>query len=170
MDWLQSVWEQAQRGAMWLWSVITGSLMYLAGGPSAALSALFIVMLLDLVCKIVSLSVNSGGFFKAINAGHIRSSKMFSGTAIKFFGYYALAIVAYQLKCAGTVEIATTVAELLASAIYMFLLLVEGTSVFEHLRDAGLTTLTPLQRRFEREIDKIAEGDDYPINKGGDSW
>lgn len=91
---------------------------------------------------------------------------MFKGTAIKFFGYYALAVVAHQLQCVTPMP---QLSEVLSAVIYMFLLIVEGISVFENLSEAGLTTLKPLQRRFEREIEKIATGNDAPTHtKGGD--
>lgn len=155
--WLHNVWQHAQSGALWLWSSITGLLLYLVGGPSAALSALFTVMVADLICRLVAESVQAGGFFMAIRTRHIRSKAMFKGTAIKFFGYYVLAVVAYQLQRVTPIP---QLSEVLSAVIYMFLLIVEGISVFENLTEAGLTSLKPLQRRFERERDRLEGGDD----------
>lgn len=167
LNWLRSVWEHARNGVMWLWSFITGTLMYLVGGPSAALSALFIVMIADLLCRLVAESVQAGGFFMAIKTRHIRSKAMFRGTALKFFGYYVLAVVAYQLQRVTPIP---QLSDVLSAVIYMFLLIVEGISVFENLTEAGLTSLQPLKRRFEREMDKLEHGGDAPVvsQQGGD--
>lgn len=166
LAWLRNVWEHAHNWTLWAWSTATGYLMYLAGGPSAALSALFTVMMIDLLCRLVSESVQAGGFFCAIKTRHIRSKDMFRGTAIKFFGYYALAVVAYQLKRVTPIP---QLSEMLSAVIYMFLLIVEGISVFENLAEAGLTSLRPLQRRFEREMHKLETGEGAPTNgQGGD--
>lgn len=154
--WLHGLWQYAQNGAMWLWSSATGLLMYLVGGPSAALSALFIVMIADLLCRLVAESIQAGGFLMAIKTRHIRSKAMFRGTALKFFGYYVLAVVAYQLRRVTPIP---QLSEVLSAVIYMFLLIVEGISVFENLTEAGLTSLQPLKRRFEREMDKLEHGD-----------
>jgi phage-related holin len=157
--WLHGLWQHAQNGVMWLWSSVSGLLLYLAGGPSAALSALFIVMIVDLICRLVAESIHAGGFFVAIKSRHIRSKAMFRGTALKFFGYYVLAVVAYQLKRVTPIP---QVSDMLSAVIYMFLLIVEGISVFENLSEAGLTSLQPLKRRFEREMEKLEHGDDGP--------
>lgn len=134
--------------------------MYLVGGPSAALSALFIVMIADLLCRLVAESVQAGGFFMAIKTRHIRSKAMFRGTALKFFGYYVLAVVAYQLQRVTPIP---QLSEMLSAVIYMFLLIVEGISVFENLTEAGLSSLQPLKRRFEREMEKLEHGDGAPV-------
>lgn len=163
MHWLRSVWEHAQNWAMWAWSAATGYLMWLVGGPSVALSALFTVMGIDFVCKLVAESVKAGGFFRAIRLGMVRSKKAFIGTALKFFGYFALAAAAHQLR---RVTLWPQLSEVLASAVYMFLVFVELISIIENLDEAGLTTLRPLQRRFERERDKLEYPEDITYTHG----
>ena len=167
MNWLRSVWRHAQDWTLWAWSAITGYLMWLVGGPSATFSALLIVMCLDFVCKMVAESVKAGSFFRAIKQHKIQSKKAFRGTAIKFFGYYVLAVVAYQLRRVTPIP---QLSEVLSAVIYMFLLIVEGISVFENLTEAGLTSLQPLKRRFEREMNRLEMGDEPPRanQQGGD--
>ncbi len=160
MNWLRSVWEHAQNWAMWAWSAVVGYLMWLVGGPSVALSALFTVMGIDFACKLVAESVKAGGFFRAIRLGTVRSKKAFTGTALKFFGYFALAAAAHQLR---RVTPFPQLSEVLSSAVYMFLVIVELISITENLDEAGLSSLRPLQRRLVREREKLERGDEAPV-------
>jgi len=116
-------------------------------------------MCIDFACKLVAESVKAGGFFRAIHLGMIQSKRAFRGTALKIFGYFALAAAGHQLQ---RVTMWPQLSEVISSAIYMFLVFVELISITENLDEAGLTSLRPLQRRFQNEVKKLEQGGDDP--------
>ena len=134
------------------WSSILGVILYLIE-PNAALEAVGVAVLLDLITRLGAESVKAGGFFIAWKTGRIESKKLFRGTGIKIAAYLTLAILAKQ--AAGMGAVVGVVPFMFSTIVYPFLFLVESISIGENLIDAGAVSITPLLLRFKREQAKM---------------
>ena len=64
--------------------------------PGASFYALWIVVTLDLISRLITESVNHGGFVKAVRDGHIKSDKACKGTMMKITAYFFMCVIATQ--------------------------------------------------------------------------
>jgi len=152
-----------QLANLWCWAggVLLGVFCYLVE-PTAAFYALWIAVLLDLLTKVVALSVSHGGFIAATRARFIRSHTMFCKTAIKIVAYFTLTVLAHQSKAIVDIE---AVPILFSSVIYSALFLVEVHSIIENLIGAGADDLKPLLLRLEREKQRVLAGEENTKGK-----
>ncbi|GBF35480.1 hypothetical protein DCCM_4609 [Desulfocucumis palustris] len=137
-----------------LGGIFLGVLTYLVA-PTAAFYALWIAVVIDLLTRLVALSVKYGGFWQATRQSQISSKKMFHGTAIKIAAYFFMTVLAHQSKYIVEIE---AVPVLFSSIIYCLLFLVEVHSIIENLIDAGAEDLKPLLLRFKREKTRVMQG------------
>lgn len=143
-----------------LGGILLGVLTYLVA-PTAAFYALWIAVFIDLLTRLVALSVKYGGFWQATKQSHISSKKMFHGTAIKTIAYFFMTVLAHQSKYIVEIE---AVPIFFSSIIYCLLFLVEVHSIVENLIDAGAEDLKPLLFRFNREKAKAMQGGSNLLN------
>lgn len=122
--------------------------------PGAAFFGLWVVVACDLVSRIVTESVNHGGFVKAIKEGHIRSDKAMQGTFVKIIAYFVMCVIAAQ---ATKIIPYDTASELVANIIYSILFFVELLSIAENFLEAGVTEFSWLKRFSQNKLEKICE-------------
>ncbi len=130
-----------QRGLRFI-SLLWAGFYYLVE-PDAAFLAVLIAVLLDLVTKIVSVVVSSGGATAAIRGGHLSSQRVFTGTFVKLVAYLSLGILAAQVQHIADLEVASILSK---TVVFSFLFTVESVSILENLVAAGLTDLKVLLR------------------------
>ena len=113
--------------------------------PDAAFIAVMVLVALDFITKLTAISVRRGGVIGAVSKGHISSKAAFTGTCVKLIAYFALGVLAVQVKYVAQSD---TAAILSKTVIYGFLFMVEAISIIENLVEAGLKSLTPLLNRL----------------------
>lgn len=117
--------------------------------PDAAFMAVWIAVIMDLVTKLISLAVPSGGFVPALRQGRISSRQAFSGTFVKLVAYFALGVVATQARYVASSEVASVLAR---TVVFSFLFTVEAISILENLLALGLGNLEPLLRALRPAV------------------
>lgn len=148
----------------WILGCLVGVLTYLVE-PGAAFYALWVVVALDLISRLITESVNHGGFIKAVKDGHIQSDKVLKGTAIKITAYFFMCVIAAQ-----SIRIFPwqTAAELFGNIVYSILFFVEVLSILENFMEAGVEEFNWLRRFAKRKLEQIVE-DGETIYTGGDN-
>ncbi len=145
---LYAAWTEAleQRWVRVL-SLLWAGFYYLAE-PDAAFLAVLIAVLLDLVTKLVSIVVSSGGVTAAIRGGHLSSQRAFMGTFVKLIAYFSLGILTAQVQHIANLEIASVLSK---TVVFSFLFTVEAVSILENLVAAGLTDLKVLLEALRKK-------------------
>ncbi len=118
-------------------SIFIGTLTYVLFPEQAYLTAFCTVlgiMVLDVVTKYYSISVNHGGLWKSIKSKHINSNKMWEGTSRKIFTYM---IIFIMIGLSYRVSPVAGAASFLGTIVYSLLFLRECQSILENLEDAG---------------------------------
>lgn len=147
----------------WLGGFLVGAFTYLVG-PGPAFYALWIAVACDLLSRLITESVNHGGFFKAIKEGHIQSDKAFRGAKLKIPAYFFICIFAAQIE-----KFPYEYAYLASSVIYGIFFFVELESTCENFLEAGVEEFSWLKRFSRRKLEKIVE--EEGINpREGDSY
>ncbi|MEN6325771.1 MAG: phage holin family protein [Syntrophomonas sp.] len=131
-----------------------GGICYLVD-PGAPLYALWIAVVLDLISRVFAEAKNHGGFYRAAVEGHIRSDKMFQGTAIKIVAYFFMCIIAAQAKYVFHYDAA---AQFFGSIVYSILFLVEIWSMAENFQEAGVETFAWISVFSRKKLEAICEG------------
>lgn len=151
----------------WGAGCLIGLLTYLVA-PGAAFYALWIVVACDLVSRIMTESINHGGFWKALKDGHIRSDKAMQGTSIKIVAYFIMCVLAAQATRMIPYE---TSSDLVANIIYSVLFFVELLSIAENFMEAGIEEFKWLQRFSNKKLQEICgeEEGDSNANRGDES-
>lgn len=114
--------------------------------PDAAFMAVMVLVALDFITKITAISVRRGGIVDAVVQGEISSKTAFTGTCVKLIAYFALGVLAVQVRY---VALSETAAILSKTVVYGFLFMVEAISILENLVDAGLDNLTPVLNKLK---------------------
>ncbi len=118
-------------------SILIGTLTYVLFPEQAYLTAfcaVLAIMVLDVVTKYYSISVNHGGLWKSIKLKHINSNKMWEGTSRKIFTYM---IIFIMIGLSYRVSPVAGAASFLGTIVYSLLFLRECQSILENLEDAG---------------------------------
>lgn len=143
-----------------VWGVAAGLLWWVIDPTLAsAFTAIWVLVGFDFLTKVMALSVQKGGFVNAIRAGTIRSDIAFERTFMKILGYFILMAVAGMARYLVYLSLP---ARALEALVYGFLFMVEAISIVENLVASGLSQLSPLLLRFEKEKDKL-------VGEGGES-
>ena len=116
-----------------LWGALVGALLFLVGVPDAPLYALLVVMSIDLITKIRSLSSANGGYINATRSGVIRSRLIFRGTFDKLISYSMVICLVHMSQY----FIPLFAAQLFKSMAYGFLYYVEGHSCLENMQSGA---------------------------------
>ncbi len=145
----------------WLGGSFIGVITYLVE-PGAAFYGLWIVVACDLVSRILTESVNHGGFFKAIKEGHIRSDKAMQGTFVKIIAYFIMCVLAAQ---ASKIIPYDTASGLIANIIYSVLFFVETLSIAENFIEAGVEEFQWFKKFANKKLKETCE-DDNTYNYG----
>lgn len=135
----------------WLVGFLAGAFTYLVG-PGPAFYALWIAVACDLLSRLITESVNHGGFFKAIKEGHIQSDKAFRGAKLKIPAYFFICVFAAQIE-----KFPYEYAYLASSVIYGIFFFVELESTCENFLEAGVEEFAWLKRFSRRKLEKIVE-------------
>ena len=141
---------------------VLGAICYLVD-PGAPLYALWIIVVLDLISRLFAQAKNHGGFYLAATEGHIRSDKMFRGTAVKIVAYFFMCVVAAQAKYVFGYAAA---AQLFGSIVYSILFLVELWSMAENFQEAGVETFKWISLFSRKRLEKLCDG---TLQEGGTS-
>ncbi len=136
----------------WLGGIFMAMLAYLIGEPGAAFYALWIAVGCDLVSRLITESVNHGGFIRAIREGHIQSDKALSGAKLKIPAYFIMCVFAAQIT-----RFPYDYAYVAASVIYGIFFFVELESVCENFIEAGVEEFAWLKRFSKRKLEQIVE-------------
>ncbi len=118
-------------------SVIVGAIFYMLFPEQSFFTAACAVMMLavvDVFTKYYALSVNDGGFIKALKDKHINSESMWRGTSRKLITYLVLFLMAglsYRITPIAVVS------NVISTIVYSMLFFRECQSILENLRDAG---------------------------------
>ncbi len=139
----------------WAFGCLIGMITYLVA-PGAAFYGLWIVVVCDLASRIMTESVNHGGFWQALKDGHIRSDKAMQGTSIKIVAYFIMCVLAAQATRMIPYE---TASELIANIIYSVLFFVELLSVAENFMEAGIEEFNWLKRFSKKKLTEICGED-----------
>lgn len=138
------------------WGMLVGALWWVVDPSlSSAFAAVWTLVGLDLLSKLLALAVQSGGIISAIRTGAVRSDIAFRKTFVKILGYFILTAVAGLARFVTQLPLADGA---FRSVVYGFLFVVETISITENLVAAGLTQLKPLLLRLERETDELRGG------------
>lgn len=129
--------------------------------------ALVSALVLDILTKYYSISVQNGGLKNAIKTRKISSSSLWIGTQRKIISYLVIMVL-----CGLSVRVTmlTSVAVFLSTVAYSIMFLRESQSCVENLIDAGHEDLEWLLFWLKRKQDKVLETEDIksPIEKGID--
>lgn len=136
----------------WLGGIFMATLAYLIGEPGAAFYALWIAVGCDLISRLITESLNHGGFILAIKEGHIQSDKALSGAKVKIPAYFIMCIFAAQIT-----RFPYDYAYVAASVIYGIFFFVELESVCENFIEAGVEEFAWLKRFSKRKLEQIVE-------------
>ena len=135
----------------WLGGFLVGAFTYLVG-PGPAFYALWIAVACDLLSRLITESVNHGGFFKAIKEGHIQSDKALRGAKLKIPAYFFMCVFAAQIE-----KFPYEYAYLASSVIYGIFFFVELESTCENFLEAGVEEFSWIKRFSRRKLEKIVE-------------
>ena len=137
----------------WAGGILFGIISYLVQ-PGAAFYALWVVVALDLVSRLITESVNHGGFFKAVRDGHIQSDKACKGTMMKIVAYFFMCVIATQ-----SIRIFPwqTAAELFGNIIYSVLFFVEVLSIAENFMEAGVEEFNWLKKLANKKLKETCD-------------
>ena len=144
----------------WLVGFLAGAFTYLVG-PGPAFYALWIAVACDLLSRLITESVNHGGFFKAIKEGHIQSDKAFRGAKLKIPAYFFMCVFAAQIE-----KFPYEYAYLASSVIYGIFFFVELESTCENFLEAGVEEFSWLKRFSRRKLEKIVEEEGVNLREG----
>ena len=138
--------------------------------PGAAFFALWIVVGMDLISRLITESSNHGGFYKAVKGGHISSDKALHGTMMKIIAYFFMCVIATQSFKIFPWESA---AELFGNIVYSILFFVEVLSIAENFMEAGVDEFKWVKKFSNKKLKEMCEEDDtynyYNYgNHGGD--
>lgn len=140
----------------WLGGFLIGVATYLVE-PGAAFIGLWITVACDLVSRVMTESVNHGGFWKALKDGHIRSDKAMQGTSIKIVAYFIMCVIATQ---AGRIVPYEVISGLITNIIYSVLFFVELLSIAENFIEAGIEQFKWLKRFSKNKLKDVCGEDD----------
>lgn len=113
----------------WIGSILFPEPMYLYGAL-----AVFSLIIVDLLTRLVAIKRQSGGWAKAFTKHKINSKSFAKGTINKMMVFMVLMIMsaaAYQMMIIADVAIWFT------QFVFVFLFITEGISILENLMDAG---------------------------------
>lgn len=147
----------------WLGGSFIGIVTYLVQ-PGAPFYGLWIVVACDLISRIITESVNHGGFWSALKNGHIRSDKAMQGTVIKIIAYFMMCVIAAQVNQIIPWE---TASGLVSNIIYSVLFFVEVMSIAENFLEAGVEEFQWFKRFSKNKLKEVCgedggESDDKP--------
>ena len=125
----------------WLAGFVMAIVAYLIGEPGAAFYALWIAVAMDLVSRVMSESVQHGGFLKAVKDGHIKSDKALSGAKLKIPAYFIMCVFAAQIM-----KFPYEYAYVGSCVIYGIFFFVEMESTCENFIEAGLEEFSWLKK------------------------
>lgn len=137
----------------WLGGIFIGVVSYLVQ-PGAAFFALWIVVGLDLASRLITESVNHGGFLKAVRNGHIQSDKACKGTMMKITAYFFMCVIATQ-----SIKIFpwASAAELFGNIVYSVLFFVEVLSIAENFMEAGVEEFGWLRKLARKKLKETCD-------------
>jgi hypothetical protein len=138
---VQYSWKLISNEFFYIGGVILGYLLYLTGLTVEQLQSVFLIIFLDIGTRV---------WAEIKNKRQVLSRKMFYGFAGKVTSYMILFIF---------VNHAFYIGDILSYIIFGGFSLVEGRSIYENLKDAGMKHLELIGRRIENEIDRFEEGD-----------
>ncbi len=135
-------------------SIALSTILYILFPEQAYLTAFCAVlgvMLLDVITKYYSISVNHGGLWKSIKMRFISSNKMWEGTSRKIFTYL---IVFIMIGLSYRVTPIAGVSTFLGTVVYSVLFLRECQSILENLEDSGADVgwLTAIVKKRKNKI------------------
>ena len=151
--------------AAWVLGCIVGIITFLVE-PGAAFFALWIVVVLDLISRLIAESVNHEGFFNAVKNSHIQSDKVLRGTAVKITAYFFMCVIAVQSAYIFPWQ---TAAELFGNIVYSILFFVEVLSIAENFTEAGVKEFNWLRRFTKRKLEQIVEDGEITYTGGDNS-
>ena len=114
-----------------------------------------------MLSRLITESVNHGGFFKAIKEGHIQSDKAFRGAKLKIPAYFFMCVFAAQIE-----KFPYEYAYLASSVIYGIFFFVELESTCENFLEAGVEEFSWLKRFSRRKLEKIVEEEGVNLREG----
>ena len=140
----------------WLGGSFIGVITYLVQ-PGAPFYGLWIVVACDLISRIITESVNHGGFWVALKEGHIRSDKAMQGTFIKIIAYFIMCVIAFQATKIIPYE---TASGLVSNIIYSVLFFVETMSIAENFIEAGVQEFQWFKRFSKKKLTEVCGEDE----------
>ena len=150
VGWLQRLWQEVLTVNLWATLV---SVFYFLTIPDPAFIAIWIMVALDFISRLMAEVMKAGSLLGAFNSRRIESKKARQGI-MKVLGYYILCVAANQAACFGS-----TPGFIIKAIILGYIFMIELISVVENLIDASVKNLNPLLLRFKKERDKLIEGD-----------
>lgn len=128
-------------------------------------AAVFAIMALDLLTKLIALSRRSGGFFKAIKTHKITSAAFAKGTIDKLIIFAVMLIIC---GCAYRLVVIADIAVWFTQIVFTLMFLRDLLSIIENLSDAGVGGLGPFRKVVKKKMSEFVDPDDTE-NIGGNS-
>ena len=152
-----------------IWIALVSAINYVLFPDDAFVPAAIAVgsaMILDILTKYYAVSVNNGGFRKALRSRKLSSASLWKGTQRKIISYLVIMVL-----CGLSVRVTmlTSVAVFLSTVAYSIMFLRESQSIIENLIDAGHEDLEWFLFFLKRKQQKVLEEDGHitnPIEQG----
>lgn len=126
--------------------------------------AVFAIMALDLLTKLIALSKQNKGFFKAIKKHKITSAAFAKGTFDKLIIFAVMLIIC---GCAYRLVVIADIAVWFTQIVFTLMFLRDLLSIIENLSDAGIRGLGPFKKVVKKKWEEYVEPDDPA--EGGNS-
>lgn len=148
MDYLTTNWLIKAVGGFFV-----ATFSFLIGEVDAAFIALWVLVGIDTITKVVGLVYNAGGFKLAVLTKVVTSEKLRSKFCTKAFAYIVI-IIAANMLCVIVPDIrflGSEWAKIACSFVYSFLAITEILSIVENLVEMGFDSLKPLVFFFKKK-------------------
>lgn len=140
-------------------SLIISVVLYLVGYPEKqqVLALMLVMFCFDILTRIIAISKESHGFFRAIFiTKKLTSRKFINGVLLKIFEYIIILSIAYMITLPNEFSL---IGNSVAVVLYVVLFFYEFISILENLRDAGSKLVEPLLAWAKRKQIKILDED-----------
>lgn len=163
------MWEQLKRyfendvlialGTLWAYIV---TFLLPTSAIATSVSAVLIIMCLDLVTKLYSLARQSGGLRKAFKSRQISSNKFAKGTLDKLVIFGAMLVIN---GCAYNLMMIKDIAIWFSQVVFTVMFLRDVLSILENLHDSGIQGLGLFKKLVQNKLDNICENMDEHKDK-----
>ena len=145
-----------------IWTCIA-NFLFPNAAVKTAVTAVLIIMLLDLLTRIYALTRQNGGFIKALKCREISSEKFAKGTLDKLLIFGVMLVI---VGCAYQLTIIESVAVWFSQIVFILIFLRDVLSIIENLSDAGVSGLSPFKKVVQNKMEEYTGCDEKEEIKG----